>query len=221
MASWAQAAVFQGLAENTLVRLGEISCERALVDGQELFCQGETCRGLYVLLEGAVLVRRTRSFGGTPSVMAIIQPVQSFGEAALFGDGCYPASAFSLKGSRVRIFPAKRFLAVMDSEPSLCRAMIQAQARWLRAMVGRIDLLCLPTGLERLRCWLMETMVADSFQRLPVTKKILAATLGMTPETLSRALRRLETLGVVDLQGDRIRVHRQRAGTQASSEGLS
>jgi CRP/FNR family transcriptional regulator len=60
-------------------------------------------------------------------------------------------------------------------------------------------------SFERLQQWLREHLPPQGALRLPVTKKALAAQLGMAPETLSRGLRSLQDMGFIHVQGQHIR----------------
>ena len=57
---------------------------------------------------------------------------------------------------------------------------------------------------DRLRHWLREHLPLKGALVLPVTKKALAAQLGMTPETLSRGLRNFQDLGLIQVKGTQI-----------------
>lgn len=166
-----------------------------------LFQEDEPCTGFYVLVEGAIQLTRSAPDHGAHPTLAVITPVASFAEAAMFGGEAFPATATALKPSRVCHFPKKPFLAAMTEDPDLALAIIHAQAVWLRKLTHKVEQLSGSDSTERLRTWITENVAKGSSLVLPVTKKTLAAQLGMTPETLSRNLRTLQNQGLVKVVG--------------------
>jgi len=170
-----------------------------------LFMEDDPCSGFFVLVEGAIQLTR---FGITPGsahpTLAVVLPVQSFAEAAMFAGEAFPATATALKPSKVVHFPKDRFLRTMREDPDLALAIIHAQSVWLRKLTLQIQQLSASDSLERLRHWLKEYLPGRGELVLPVTKKALAAQLGMTPETLSRGLRSFQDQGLILVKGTRI-----------------
>ena len=89
----------------------------------------------------------------------------------------------------------------MRGDPDLAMAIIHAQAVWLKKLVHVVEQLTGSDSSDRLRTWIREHVPAGGSLVLPVTKKTLAAQLGMTPETLSRGLRTLQDEGIVQVKG--------------------
>ena len=161
----------------------------------------EPCSGFYVLVEGAIQLTHSGSSAGAHPTLAVITPVASFAEAAMFGGGAFPATATALKPSRVFHFPKGPFLAAMREDPDLALAIIHAQAVWLRKLTHKVEQLSGSDSFERLKTWIAGHVPAGGSLVLPVTKKTLAAQLGMTPETLSRGLRALQDQGTLKVTG--------------------
>jgi CRP/FNR family transcriptional regulator len=119
----------------------------------------------------------------------------------MFGGEAFPATATAVKPSRVYHFPKTPFLAAMREDPELALAIIHAQAVWLRKLTRTVEQLTGSGSSDRLLNWIRENVPAGGSLVLPVTKKVLAAQLGMTPETLSRGLRNLQDMGLVRVAG--------------------
>jgi len=178
---------------------------RRLDAGQMLFLEEDPCTGFFVLLEGAIQLTRSGNIPGAHPTLAVILPVNSFAEAAMFGGEAFPATATAIKPSRVAHFPKGPFLAALRADPELALAVIHAQAAWLRRITLKVQELSTSDSLERLRGWLREHLPEQGSLVLPVTKKALAAQLGMTPETLSRGLRTFQDRGLLEVQGTHLR----------------
>ena len=202
--TWHQAPLFTSLSPAQRERLGAMVGTRHLESGQMLFLEEDPCTGFFVLLEGAIQLTRSGEAGAHPT-LAVILPVNSFAEAAMFGGEAFPATATALKPSRVAHFPKGPFLAALRGDPELALAVIHAQAAWLRRITLKVQELSTSDSLERLRGWLRDHLPEQGSLVLPVTKKALAAQLGMTPETLSRGLRIFQDRGLLEVQGTHLR----------------
>ncbi len=201
---WLQAPLFTTLQPEQRRKLEDMATTKRLEPEEILFQEDDPCTGFYVLLEGALQLTRFGLAPGSHPTLAVVLPVQSFAEAALFAGEAFPATATALKPSRVVHFPKERFLRTMREDPELALAIIHAQAVWLRRLTLQIQQLAASGSGDRLRQWLREQLPPQGALVLPVTKKALAAQLGMTPETLSRGLRSLQDQGLIQVQGTRI-----------------
>lgn len=198
---WHQAPLFGSLRPEQRERLEAIARRRRLGPDQMLFQEGEPCSGFFVLELGAIQLTRVSETPGAHPTLAIVLPVASFAEAAMFGGEDFPVSATAIKPSVVVHFPKAPFLAALREDPALALAVIHAQAVWLRKLTQKVEQLTGSDSLGRLRRWLNEQLPLGRAFPLPMTKKALAAQLGMTPETLSRALRSLQDEGALEVQG--------------------
>jgi len=198
---WSTAPLFAILQPPQRERLAGIATSRRLVADAMLFMEGELCTGFYVLVEGAIQLTRCAETPGAHPTLAVIMPVASFAEAAMFGGEAFPATATALKPSRLFHFPKAPFLVAMRGDPELAQAIIHAQAVWLRRLTHTVQQLTGSDSSDRLQTWIREQVPAGGSLVLPVTKKVLAAQLGMTPETLSRGLRSLQDQGILRVTG--------------------
>lgn len=203
--TWHQAPLFTSLQEAQRLRLDAMAGSRRLDAGEMLFLEDEPCTGFFVLVEGALQLTRSGMLPGAHPTLAVILPVSSFAEAAMFGGEAFPATATALKASRVVHFPKGPFLGALREDPDLALAVIHAQAVWLRKITQKVQELSGTDSLERLRTWLRAHLSDQGPYELPVTKKALAAQLGMTPETLSRGLRVFQDQGRIEVHGTQIR----------------
>jgi CRP/FNR family transcriptional regulator len=198
---WFQAPLFTSLQPAQRERLNQVARPRSLEQDAILFLEDEPATGFFVLVAGAIQLTRCAEVPGAHPTLAVLTPVASFAEAAMFGGEAFPATATALKPSRVFHFPKGPFLAAMGEDPGLAQAIIHAQAVWLRKLTHTVQQLTGSDSADRLRNWLREQIPAGGSLVLPVTKKVLAAQLGMTPETLSRSLRSLQDQGLLRVAG--------------------
>ena len=188
--------------------------------GDLLFLEGEEARHLFVLAEGRVEMFRIRPDGGEVTLHVLAAPAL-VACAALFLDRAYPANARVISGeARLVAVPGGPFLGLLDLRPDLARRMIAALAGRIAELANSLDSRGGRSAPARVAGWLMAqpaekagvggTTRAGAGRagavEIPSSKRALATTLGMTPETLSRALARLRADGVIEVVGRRVEI---------------
>lgn len=199
--------LFAGLEPAMLERLLEPARVENRPRGSILFSQDEPATHFFVVLVGWVKIFRATA-EGQESVVHVFTRGDSFAEAAIFAGGEYPVSASVASATRLLSIPAAPFLEVIEQEPAVARNMLAAMSHHLRQLVTRLEQMQSHSATERLASFLLS--LADGGEeatdlRLPIDKALLAARLGMQPETLSRALARLREAGI-KVEGERIHV---------------
>ena len=196
--------LFSGMDESDLLALlGEARTE-IHPDGQVLFTAGEVADHFFVMLAGHVEISLVE--GRRRSVVEIAGRPAVLGEAALFVDGRHPHTARSVGHAKVLAVPAKPFLSALNGRFDLALRMLGSQSIRLRGLVEQISRLKLKTTAQRLAGFLLglTTLTAGPVSvRFPYDKRLAAEMLGMTAESLSRALSRLALLGV-DSRADNV-----------------
>lgn len=212
--------LFEGLDPDMLERLlepGRVVCPAR---GELLFARGQRAAWFYVVLVGWVKIFRTTA-EGRESVVHVFTRGESFAEAAIFAGGDYPVSASAATPARLLAVPADPFLSVLEEEPRVARNMLAAMSRHLRELVMALEQLQAHSASQRLATFLLDLMPSDDASadlHLPIDKGLIAARLGMKPETLSRALAALREEGL-EIRGEH--VHVPDVGTLRRLAGLA
>lgn len=192
---------FGGLDDATLARLAAASRLLRPGAGELIVHEGEPCRGFFAVRTGSVRVFRVAP-DGRVQVLHRLGPGHSFAEAAVLNMGAYPASAEALEdGTEVIEVGAATFLALFDTDRRLPRVMVASLCGWLRTLLTRVEELSVHSAGARLARYLLDLPARDTESgleiELPMSKKEIAELLGITPETLSRQLRRWDDQGVI------------------------
>jgi len=199
------------LADDVLDRLAGAAVTKTLSKGEMLFNDGDPAQWAYRLITGGVRLVRT-DHHGREQVLHSVRRGESFAEAAFFGEGTYPATAVASDPSRVLGFSRERMLAVIAEHPEAALSIIASLSRWLRRLAGAVEGLALKSADARLAEYLLTLAggvpATDSAVVLPTSKTELAARLGVAPETLSRALKRMTDEGLLTVDGRRITLRR-------------
>ena len=163
-----------------------------------LFLQGEPAERFYVVLDGWVKLFRTAP-DGQETVIATITRGESFAEAASFAEGVFPVGAQVVEDARLLVVPALSFTAQLKRNPTLAVNMLAGMSRHLRGLVQEIEQRTVKSAAQRLGVFLLKRCPAGheaAVIDLPTDKVLVAARLGMRPETFSRALAKLREVGV-------------------------
>jgi len=190
--------LFTGLPPENLAELARLAITVRLPKNGSLFHEGEPSRGFYVVQAGAINVHRVNA-AGKEQVIHIFRSGESFAEAALAAPTGYPADARAVEASTVLLFPKTPILALLGRRPDLALRMLGSMSVHLRVLVSALEDLTLKDVETRLLNWLVrhQRTAPGNVLALPGTKRVLAAELGTSSETLSRTLARLRDAGLI------------------------
>ena len=195
------------LSEGEREALAKSGRGRKLKRGELLFAAGDENAACATLLKGALKVTSVDE-SGTERILALVHPAGFIGE--LFAPFAHH-DVVALTDSELCVFPKTEMGRAVDVHPHLAQALLRRsqedlmQSRELLALSGRRSaaakvagfLLGLAEAASDSSCH-----AAREFE-LPLTRGEIAGMLGLTIETVSRALTRLERDGVIRRKGAR------------------
>ena len=199
-------ALFDGIAAEDLESIATFVVPKALNKGDYLFHEGSPAEGFYVVRSGSINVHRV-SPAGREQVISVFRAGQSFAEAAVASQGGYPADARALEASNVLLVPKTDFVELLRRRPELALRMLASMSLHLRVIVGLVDDLTLNDVETRLANWLLKRSKLHGGTptiQLDGTKRVLAAELGTSSETLSRTLAKFRDDGLLTVEGKSI-----------------
>jgi len=190
--------LFKSMAPALLQTLLADTSVRRYTRHTVLFLQGEPAERFYVVFDGWVkLFRETPD--GHETVIAVFTRGESFAEAASFAEGVFPVSAEAIEETRLLVVPAASFTRRLREDPELAINMLGSMSQHLRGLVQQVEQRTVKSAAQRVSAFLLRLRADDGGGakiNLPTDKALVAARLGMQPETLSRALAKLRTVGV-------------------------
>ena len=197
---------FAGLSDMDLDALMDIARIREHARGELLFSDGEKATGFYVVLDGKVKVYKL-SPDGKERILHIIHPGGTFAEAAIFGDGLYPAYAEPLQVSKLFFLPKDGFLDLLMNNGKVAINMIAGLSKFLRQFANQIEDLTFKDVPSRLARYLMDlSRGTKQTVVLPISKTQLASNLGTVSEPLSRTLRKLSEDDLIHVSGKTVEI---------------
>ncbi|MGS5089904.1 Crp/Fnr family transcriptional regulator [Hydrogenophaga sp. A37] len=176
---------------------------RSLADGQSLFSRGGQADGLCCVTAGGLHIGALHA-DGQPAELAYLEPYQWFGEIALIDGLPRTHDAVAEGDTQVLVVPRDALVDWLDHHPAQWRELARLSTRKLRvAFVVLEELAMLPLE-ERLQRRLR--LLAKGYgsreaprRRIRLGQETLARMLGVSRQSVNKALKALETRGVLRL----------------------
>jgi len=195
---------FSSLDTKEIERIKKATTELSFAKGSIVFLEGEPCRGLYVVKSGRIRIFKS-SPEGREQVLLIAQPGDSFNDVPVFDGGPNPASASTLEPSTVYLIPKEVMLSLLADSP-VALATIKIFAARLRHLTSVVEDLSFRSVVNRVARMLLNLAVleggASPIPRL--TQDEMAARVGSVRDVIGRALKTLEMMGAIRIEGHRI-----------------
>ncbi|HEX5177289.1 MAG TPA: Crp/Fnr family transcriptional regulator [Chthoniobacteraceae bacterium] len=207
--------LFLGLPASDIAAIAAFAIPKHLARGEYLFREGSPSEGFYVVQRGGINIHR-ESAAGKEQVIHLFRPIESFAEATLATEGGYPADARAVEETTVLLIPKLDFIELLRRRPELALRMLGAMSQHLRVLVGLLDDLTLKNMETRVANWLLKRcprpLPNEPVEiQLDRTKRVLAAEMGATSETLSRTLAKFRDQKLLCIKGKSLTVTKPRA----------
>jgi len=196
----AQVAPFDALSPPRLAAVVRRARLERVTRGSRVMQRGTETAGLLVVARGAVKIALGGD-DGTERVLNFVGQGETFGEAAGLLGGAAAADASALADSLL-VVVASRSLRALMRDARFAQAMARLLAARLLRLLGELESSALHAADERLAAYLLAlgrpgTDGTGWTARLPATKTLVAARLGIKKETLSRLFRELALQGLI------------------------
>lgn len=204
--------LWRNLDWSRLNSIAALTTPKFLPKGKSLFLKGDPLHGFFIVRAGSIKLSRI-SCEGKEQILHVFRAGESFAEDALVSDAGSPADASALEDSVVLLVQKAGFLHLLRRQPELSLCMLSAAAQHARDLINLVADLKLLDVQTRLVKWLVTDCQQHGAQldqrgrrcvKLSMTKRVLAAELGTSSETLSRTLAKLSEQGLLVVDGSRI-----------------
>lgn len=182
---------------NPIVSLNEFTYKK----GTEVYGEGEPAVYVYQVKSGAVRSYKLLS-DGRRQIGAFHLAGDIFG---LENGSEHRFTAEAIVDSTVRLIKRQSLELVAESDAMVARNLLSMTTSNLQHAEDHMLLLGRKTSLERVAAFLLEMdkrLTAADVMALPMSRRDIADYLGLTLETVSRALSRLHELGVLGFIGN-------------------
>ncbi len=200
--------LFRDLGPVREAAIAKQCCVMSAHRGDVIARRGARPPGIFIVGYGAVKLS-LRAPDGDERVLRLVSAGESFGEATALLAQPARYEAYALADCRLVVVPAATLWKLLDSEPRFSRKMMLALAARVLEMLDEVEAATMQRGAQRLARYLQSLARSDSLPgavRLPVSKTLVAARLGVKKETLSRLLHQLSTDGVIEVARREVKI---------------
>lgn len=204
-----------------LLEVLALSREIQIAVGQPVIRQGEIFKGLFVILSGSVEVEAAQG-DGKRFIQRYAQPGTAFGFMSVFDAKSSPYSYIAHEQARILFIRKEDFIAVLTKNHQLWLSVAQHLADLLRVALDTVQ----EKTFEAVRARLARTLVTLAQTRgkheksearsIRITQENLAGLLGVSRQSVSKELKRLEREGLIRIRYGEISFDGEGALTQVA-----
>lgn len=175
--------------------------KKELTSSEFAFAHGDRADAFWLVTSGWIKLSR-QTPDGKETIVGLCSAGDIFGEASLFSGACYPYSAEAIgEGSRLLLIPSEKLRAVVQQNAEISASIMAMLSERMQGAQLKLEQINTMSAAQRLGCFFLSLCrhqpSGERVLEIPVEKHVLAAYLGMKPETLSRSLQQLKSIGVL------------------------
>lgn len=175
---------------------------------EHIFLQGDENNGVYFIKSGLIALNKLDARGNL-AIVRLMKENTILGSRSFFAEEAHSVTATALTDAEVTHLPQATFKTFLEERPHLTLFFTRHLARELRTadeaflrstsqnLIARLSHLILMLRDE----FLKEQEAAGTTFDLPLSRRELAEMLGATPESLSRAIKRIEERNLIIFKG--------------------
>ncbi len=195
---------FEGLGPEEIASIDRRCRVEDFDAGDAVHHAGQPATRLYVVATGTAKLVRP-AIDGTEVLLDVVRPGDFFGALPSLGAHTHTDSAWALTPICVLSLDTTTFDEILDEFPSVARAGLTVMSKRLSQAQSHIHAMAVATSEQRVAAAL--TMLGrktgvprhgQTLLDLPLSREDLAGLTGVTSETVSRVLARLQRDGVID-----------------------
>ncbi|MGD0819515.1 MAG: Crp/Fnr family transcriptional regulator [Desulfomonilia bacterium] len=214
--------LFQGLSNDVLEALSLRVLIGTYQPGEVIVAETDLVKQFFVVITGQVKLSKS-SIEGKEQTLYLLGQGEPFGLCTAFATHDFPAEALALKKSDILTIPGAAVEEIVMKEPALLLNILKVLSNRLKESMSLIESLALKEIPQRLASFIILTQLRENKDKggrieLSITHRELSKILGSTPEALSRALRKMQNDGVLEVQGRVITILNHKA-LEELSEG--
>ncbi len=191
--------LFKHLSDEKFARLEDISKIVDYKKGAILFFEGDEAKSLIVLIDGVLQVYKTDQ-KGNKVILHHFFPMDVIAEIVNLEHMRYPASAEFESDGKALVIDYEAFEKEFLKDPEVSFAFIKSLSKKIKYLENVIATNLMMNSTARVAKFICE----HEHEMGRLKKSHIAADLNMTPETLSRILKKLATLGLIEKKKDEI-----------------
>lgn len=203
--------MFSGLSVSELGKIVRMTGHKSFKKGETLFLEGDVSETLYILNEGRVKLSKITK-DGKEQILHILSAGDFFGELNLFGKKrICNFSSFAVVDTKICTLTKKQMDNILKENPDIAIKILSSVTDRLGETENLAQNLATKDIEARIAFILLEFAQkygtekdGDIYVRVPINREEMANYAGVTRETMSRKLKKLEARDVLAFQGSRV-----------------
>jgi CRP/FNR family cyclic AMP-dependent transcriptional regulator len=204
--------LFVGLSEERLAETATVMTPRRYARHATIFQQGDPGADLFLVTGGVVkIVQYSRE--GEEAIIGEVHPGETFGELVLIDGAARSATAVAATDCETLRLPRRVFVHLLESDPVFRQGVLAALARELRRAtynLAELHFLTMPRLLASRLASLAKASAPGATKNVPLSRPYsqteLGQMVGVTRQSVNRALSELEAEGLLRVRRTHIEV---------------
>jgi CRP/FNR family transcriptional regulator len=202
--------LFDSVSYDELCQIKGRMAMKTFKKNEVILYEEDTNEFMYIILEGEAKVIQVTE-DGKEIILAMHRTGDFFGELSLIDGKTSPASVVAMKQSITAIISKKDFFALIFSQPKVLHKLLLILCTRVRESLGMIQMLNFNNALQRIKTLFIklsdkygEEEKGEKVLRIKLTHQNMAEMAGMTRETVTRVIDKLQKDGEIIIHKDRL-----------------
>jgi CRP-like cAMP-binding protein len=191
--------LLSGVSDSTLQSLVKHATLRSLKRGETLFIHGDKVEYFYIVTSGWLRLYR-ETLNGDEAVLGLVTSEGVLCPETLSSQHTYSLNCQIVDDATIVVLPIYLLRQYMENDSAFAIKLMEVMSGVIHDMQMQIEHLNVMTASQKVGCFLLKVCKDGSKGGmegvLPCDKVVIAAYLGIKPETFSRALQQLKLFGV-------------------------
>jgi len=194
--------IFSSLSREEMTEVSMTASHKEYKKGEAVYLEDEYSEKLFVINKGKVKITKL-SEEGKEQIIRIQQVGDFMGELTLFTHSPMKNNAEALEDTILCIIDGKKITELIEKRPVIALKIMKELSMRLEKTENLIESLGLRDVEQRVADILLRMADDNNIAELSISKKDLAAHIGMSQETLSRKLSSFQDKGFIRQEGQR------------------
>lgn len=193
-------------------KIANLIIERKYKKNMIVFMEGEPAEAVYFVKKGKIKISKNTN-DGKEHIIHIMTDGEVFAEACLFGTSPYPANAEAIEDTDVYMIKNSDLEKMLEASPKTAIQIIKVLSKRLNLVSRQIENLALRDAYGKTASLIIQLLkdngiTADNgvVLKTNLSRQDMGNMVGLTRETLTRALTRLKNDKAIDIDRDEIRI---------------
>jgi CRP/FNR family transcriptional regulator len=203
---------FSEIDDDDAEKIANLIIERKYKKNKIVFMEGEPAEAVFFVKSGKIKISKN-TLDGKEHIIHIMTDGEVFAEACLFGISPYPANAEAIEDSEVYLIKNSDLEKMLESSPKTAIQIIKVMSKRLNLVSSQIENLALRDAYGRTASLIIQLLKDEGkaagngvVLKVNLSRQDMGNMVGLTRETLTRALTRLKNDRAIDIDRDEIKV---------------